>query len=98
MTFSVNTGDLDAIAAAFGTARSDVANLRGVLTGGASEPQSASVIGSASAAGQYQAVYQEWLKNLDQLASSLGTMASKISAAARHYAQTESGNTVTAAE
>lgn len=94
MTFSVNPSDLDNISTAFGSASSEVAHLRGVLASGAAAPESASVSGSHAAASAYARVLQEWTRNLDQLTSSLDTMAHKTSAAASVYAQTEANNTV----
>jgi uncharacterized protein YukE len=97
MEFSVNTADLDDISGAFNSASSDVTHLRAVLASGAVGPESVSVIGSSTAASQYTRVLQEWTHNLDQLASSLETMAHKVSAAASVYAQTEANNTVQSA-
>ena len=94
MTFSVNTADLEGISAAFSSAGSDVTHLRAVLVSGAGAPESASVIGSGTAASEYARVLQEWTHNLDQLASSLETMSRKVSAAASVYGQTETNNTV----
>jgi len=94
MPYGVSTGDLDGVASAFTNASSDVERLRMTLASGAGAPESSSVIGSGAAAGEYARAFGQWLHNLDQLSSSLETMAHKVSAAAAAYAQTESANTV----
>ena len=65
-----------------------------MLASGAAAPEATPVSGSQAAASAYARVLQEWTRNLDQLASSLDTMARKTSAAASVYTQTEANNTV----
>lgn len=95
MTVSVNTADLHSISAVFTTASGQVSQLRGVLSSGATAPESAKVAGSTDAASRYTDALQQWLHGLDQLVSSLNTMSRKLAAAGDYYAQAESGNTVT---
>jgi len=94
MSIKVDPPALEAIAAVFGAASSDADTLRGMLAAGADAPDSTAVIGGATAAGEYQHAFQQWLRNLSQIASSLDTMARKVAVAATYYAQTEAGNTV----
>jgi len=93
MAFQVNPSDLEGIAGVFSGASSDVAQLRAVLAGQATAPESAAVIGSGSAAGQYANLLGQWTHALDQLSSSLETMSRKMLTVANAYAQTESANT-----
>lgn len=93
MEFQVNTSDLEGIAGVFSGASSDVAQLRAVLAGQATAPESAVVIGSGKAAAQYADVLGQWTHALDQLSSSLETMSRKTLAVAQAYAQTEAANT-----
>lgn len=92
--YSVNTGDLNGIAAAFNSASSDVTHLKQVFSGQAQGPTSSSVIGDASTASKYATALDSWIRNLGAIATSLESLAKAVSATASVYGQTESGNTV----
>ena len=93
--FSVSIPDLEAMAAVFQSASTDLATLPGGLASRADGPESISVSGGGEAAAKYAQALDAWRNNLTQIVSSLEILSEKVSAAAQVYSQTEAANTPT---
>ena len=77
--FSVSIPDLEAMAAVFQSASTDLATLPGGLASRADGPESISVSGSGEAAAKYARVLDAWRNNLAQIVSSLEIVCAVLS-------------------
>jgi uncharacterized protein YukE len=92
-SFSVNIGDLQAMALVLQNTSSGLEGLPGALASRADGPDSSQVIGKSEAAQKYARLLCAWRNNLAQIVTSLDNLALNVNAAAELYAQAETANT-----
>ena len=92
--FSVDTGDLVALAHAFAAAGSDARGIAASFRSGAARLTGGDALGSPEVVAQYAQAYDQWTHNLDEIASSMEKLARALGLARDLYELAERDATV----
>src|ERR671926_1006983 len=94
--FSVDTGDLGALAQAFGSASSDASGIASAFRAGAGGLASGDPLGQPEVVAQYRQAFDQWAHDLDEIAGSMDTLSRALTLARDLYELTEREATVEA--
>ena len=92
--FAVDTGDLGALAQAFGAAGSDARGIAASFRSGAGGLTSGDALGRPDVVVQYAQAFDQWTHNLDEIASSMEKLAQALGLARDLYEVAELDATV----
>ena len=92
--FSVDTGDLGALAQAFGAASSDASGIASAFRARAGGLVSGDALGQPEVVAQYRQAFDQWVRNLDEIAASMDRLARALVLARDLYELTEHDATV----
>jgi uncharacterized protein YukE len=92
--FTVDTGDLGALALAFSAAGSDVRGIAAGFRSGAGRLTAGDALGRPDVVAQYGQAFDQWARNLDELASSMEKLAHSLGLARELYEIAEREATV----
>jgi uncharacterized protein YukE len=92
--FAVDTGDLGALAVAFGAGSADAAMVASAFRSGAGGLTSGDALGSPEVVAQYRQAYDQWARNLDDIAASMEKLSRALALARDLYEITERDATV----
>jgi uncharacterized protein YukE len=92
--FKVDTGDLGALAQAFGAASSDASGIASTFRAAAGGLASGDALGRPEVVAQYRRAYDQWAHNLDEIAASIGRLARALVLARDLYELSERDATV----
>jgi uncharacterized protein YukE len=92
--FSVDTGDLGALAQAFAAAGSDARGIAASFRSGAGRLAGGDVLGRPDVVAQYAQAFDQWTHNLDEIASSMEKLAQALGLARDLYEVAECDATV----
>jgi uncharacterized protein YukE len=94
--FSVDTEDLGALAQAFGAASSDVSAIASAFRARAGGLAYGDALGQPEVVAQYRQAFDQWTRNLDEIAGSMDTLSRALALARDLYDLTERKATVEA--
>jgi uncharacterized protein YukE len=94
--FSVDTGDLAALAQTFGAAGSDAAGIASEFRTGAGGLTSGDALGRPEVVAQYREAFDQWARNLDEIAASMDKLSRALALARDLYELAEHDATVRA--
>jgi uncharacterized protein YukE len=92
--FSVDTGDLGALAQAFSVAGSDARDIAAGFRSGTGRLTAGDALGRPDVVAQYGQAFDQWSRNLDEIASSLEKLARSLGLARELYEMAEQEATV----
>ena len=92
--FSVDTGDLGALAQAFGAASSDASGIASAFRARAGGLVSGDALGQPEVVAQYRRAFDQWTRNLDEIAGSMDRLSQALALARDLYELTERHATV----
>jgi uncharacterized protein YukE len=92
--FSVDTGDLGALAHAFAAAGSDARGIAASFRSGAGRLTSGDALGGPDVVAQYAQAFDQWTHNLDEIALSMEQLAHALGLARNLYEFAERDATV----
>jgi hypothetical protein len=92
--FSVDTGDLGALAQAFAAAGSDAREIAASFRAGAGRLASGDALGRPDVVAQYTQAFDQWTHNLDEIAASMEKLAHALGLARNLYEIAERDATV----
>jgi hypothetical protein len=92
--FSVDTGDLGALAQAFAAAGSDARGIAASFRSGAGRLAGGDALGRPDVVAQYAQAFDQWTHNLDEIASSMEKLAQALGLARDLYEVAERDATV----
>jgi uncharacterized protein YukE len=92
--FSVDTGDLEALARAFGAASSDAAGVASAFRAGAGGIAVGDALGQPEVVAQYRQAFDQWAHNLEEIAASMERLSRALVLARALYELTERDATV----
>ena len=92
--FSVDTGDLGALAQAFAAAGSEARGIAASFQAGAGRLTSGDALGGPDVVAQYGQAFDQWTHNLDEIASSMEKLAHALGLARDLYEIAERDATV----
>lgn len=87
--FTVDTGDLGALAQAFGAASSDAAGVAAAFRTGAGGIASGDALGQPEVVAQYRQAFDQWAHNLEEIAGSMERLSHALALARDLYELTE---------
>ena len=94
--FSVDTEDLGALAQSFGAASSDVSGIASAFRARAGGLAFGDGLGQPEVVAQYRQAFDQWARNLDEIAGSMDTLSRALALARDLYELTEREATVEA--
>lgn len=94
--YTVDTGDLGALAQAFAAAGADAEGVAASFRAGAGGLVHGDALGAPDVVAQYQQAFEQWTRNLDEIAGSMQRLAQSLSAARELYEIAERQATVRA--
>jgi uncharacterized protein YukE len=92
--FSVDTGDLGALAQAFAAAGSDARGIAASFRAGAGRLISGDALGGQDVVAQYAQAFEQWACNLDEIVASMEKLAHALGLARKLYEIAERDATV----
>ena len=92
--FSVDTGDLGALAQAFGAVSSDASGIASAFRARAGRLVSGDALGQPEVVAQYRQAFDQWARNLDEIAASMDKLSRALVLARDLYEMTERDATV----
>jgi uncharacterized protein YukE len=92
--FSVDTGDLGALAQAFAAAGSDARGIAATFRSSAGRLTSGDALGRPDVVAQYTQAFDQWTHNLDEIASSMEKLSRALGLARDLYEIAERNATV----
>lgn len=92
--FAVDTADLGALASVFGAGSADAAVAAAAFRFGAGGLTGGDALGEPQVVQQYQQAFDQWARNLDEIASSMDKLARALAVARDLYEATERDATV----
>jgi uncharacterized protein YukE len=92
--FSVDTADLGALAQAFAAAGSDARGIAASFRAGAGRLTSGDALGGQDVIAQYAQAFDQWTRNLDEIAASMEKLARALGLAQNLYEIAERDATV----
>jgi uncharacterized protein YukE len=92
--FAVDTADLSALASVFGAGSADAAAAAYAFRSGAGGLTGGDALGEPQVVQQYQQAFDQWARNLDEIASSMDKLARALTLARDLYEATERDATV----
>ena len=92
--FTVDTADLGSLSAAFGAAGFDATGIAAAFRSGAGGLTGGDALGPPELVGQYRQAFDQWARNLDQVASSMDQLGRALMAARALYEIAEKHATV----
>ncbi len=94
--FTVDTADLGSLSAAFGAAGFDATGMAAAFRSGAGGLTGGDALGPEELVVQYRQAFDQWARNLDQMASSMDQLGRVLMAARTLYELAEEHATVRA--
>jgi uncharacterized protein YukE len=94
--FAVDTADLAALVQVFGAGSADAAAVASAFRSGAGGVAGGDALGEPQVVAQYQQAFDQWARNLDEIASSMEKLSRALALARDLYEATERDATVKA--
>jgi uncharacterized protein YukE len=92
--FAVDTADLAALAQVFGASSADAAAVASAFRSGAGGVAGGDALGQPQVVAEYQQAFDQWARNLDEIASSMEKLSRALALARDLYEATERDATV----
>ncbi len=94
--FSVDTADLGSLAQVFASASTDATGIASSFRSGAGRLSGGDALGEQALVEQYRQAFDQWVRNLDQIASSMEQVSRALTGARTLYEVAEKHATVRA--